>query len=357
MAIFDSRAQTLSPTSTAVECSMAHLPRIATACPSSGANWPLTGVVSASLRGRGRSGLLVVTLLCCTGHDHASPPRLPSPPSTPPFLAQAAATGSRHIDMWWKPQNSSTLVSDTTSMRHVFSISGVIIYCGLAILDNGTVGYPPALWWGHTVLCPAAIAAAGEAGLNIQIILEGRVTAPCPPPPMPVLARRLIMNGTTCLRCKDGDNCSALSACPVGPPSNPRHSTCCSGHTALCHCSNGGTVECKEICQCKQSMCPPPPPSAPPPPCNGIELAFQRGGKAVGAEAMRLVQSMNTSARYRYQHRLRNDPDCKVEPHEGCYGRFYIIVCGGNSVRGTGSDPVCSRVFSEPTDTRRCRGI
>lgn len=199
--------------------------------------------------------------------------------------------------MWWKPQNSSTLVSDTTSMRHVFSISGVIIYCGLAILDNGTVGYPPALWWGHHVLCPAAIAAAGEAGLNIQIILEGRVTAPCPPPPMPVLARRLIMNGTTCLRCKDGDNCSALSACPVGPPSNPRHSTCCSGHTALCHCSNGGTVECKEICQCKQSMCPPPPPSAPPPPCNGIELAFQRGGKAVGAEAMRLVQSMDTHRR------------------------------------------------------------
>ena len=128
----------------------------------------------------------------------------------------ARGPATKQIDMWWKPQSSSTIASDVASMRELFSITGVIIYCGLAVLDNGTVGWnargtgsPTSHEWGRPELCPAAIAAAGSAGLQIQIILEGRVTA---------------------------------------------------------------------------GVC-------------GIERAYKRGGGAVGAEAMRLVQSMDSQRR------------------------------------------------------------
>jgi hypothetical protein len=87
-----------------------------------------------------------------------------------------ASPTTRQIDMWWKPQNSSSLASDLASMQEIFSISGVIIYCGLAVLDNGTVGFnSDRNNWGQPALCPAAIAVAGSAGLTVQIILEGRV--------------------------------------------------------------------------------------------------------------------------------------------------------------------------------------
>jgi hypothetical protein len=101
----------------------------------------------------------LAAILCCV-----AAPASPAPPA------------GRSIDMWWKPQNSSSLASDLASMQEIFSISGVIIYCGLAVLDNGTVGFnSDHNNWGQPALCPAAIAAAGSAGLTVQVILEGRV--------------------------------------------------------------------------------------------------------------------------------------------------------------------------------------
>ena len=87
--------------------------------------------------------------------------------------------------MWWKPHNASTLASDVSSMTSQLFVTDVIIYCGMAVLDNGTVGADPTRPgtppgsddWGLPQLCPAAIKAAAAAGLGVQVILEGRATA------------------------------------------------------------------------------------------------------------------------------------------------------------------------------------
>eukprot|EP01043_Picozoa_sp_COSAG02_P066474 COSAG02_NODE_10361_length_1959_cov_3.015054_1_plen_533_part_10 len=89
------------------------------------------------------------------------------------------------IHMWWKPANASSLAADVASMRSQLFVTDVIIYCGMAVLDNGTVGAEPTRPgarpgsddWGLPELCPAAIEAAATAGLGVQVILEGRATA------------------------------------------------------------------------------------------------------------------------------------------------------------------------------------
>ena len=103
-------------------------------------------------------------------------------------LSSAAGTGtdtSHEIHMWWKPANASSLAADVASMRSQLFVTDVIIYCGMAVLDNGTVGAEPTRPgarpgsddWGLPELCPAAIEAAATAGLGVQVILEGRATA------------------------------------------------------------------------------------------------------------------------------------------------------------------------------------
>ena len=82
-------------------------------------------------------------------------------------LSSAAGTGtdtSHEIHMWWKPANASSLAADVASMRSQLFVTDVIIYCGMAVLDNGTVGAEPTRPgarpgsddWGLPELCPAA---------------------------------------------------------------------------------------------------------------------------------------------------------------------------------------------------------
>eukprot|EP01052_Picozoa_sp_SAG31_P048795 SAG31_NODE_10378_length_1139_cov_0.997135_1_plen_199_part_00 len=99
--------------------------------------------------------------------------------------ARAPAVGEHEIHVWWKPANASSLASDVASMRSQLFVTDVIIYCGMAVLANGTVGAEPTRPgarpgsddWGLPELCPAAIEAAADAGLGVQVILEGRATA------------------------------------------------------------------------------------------------------------------------------------------------------------------------------------
>ena len=106
--------------------------------------------------------------------------------------AAAAAVGARHaltkaekeVYMWWKPANTSTLASDVLAMKTQFCVTDVIIYCGMAVLGDGRVGLEPngptnssSHPWGLPALCPGAVAAASNAGLGVQIILEARSSA------------------------------------------------------------------------------------------------------------------------------------------------------------------------------------
>ena len=52
-----------------------------------------------------------------------------------------------------------------------------IIYCGYATLQDGTFGVDPAPagGWGNASLCAQAVETAADAGLGVQIIVEGRV--------------------------------------------------------------------------------------------------------------------------------------------------------------------------------------
>ena len=62
-------------------------------------------------------------------------------------FCSAAGMGSspapHEIHMWWKPANASSLAADVASMRSQLFVTDVIIYCGMAVLDNGTVGAEP----------------------------------------------------------------------------------------------------------------------------------------------------------------------------------------------------------------------
>jgi hypothetical protein len=98
------------------------------------------------------------------------------------ILPVPAAGSSHEVHMWWKPHNASTLATDVSSMKSQLFVTDVIIYCGMAVLDNGTVGAEPTRPgaqpgsddWGLPLLCPAAIKAAAMGGLGVQVILEGR---------------------------------------------------------------------------------------------------------------------------------------------------------------------------------------
>ena len=100
------------------------------------------------------------------------------------LLLLPASGASHEVHMWWKPHNASTLASDVSSMTSQLFVTDVIIYCGMAVLDNGTVGAEPTRPgaqpgsddWGLPQLCPAAIKAAAAGGLGVQVILEGRAT-------------------------------------------------------------------------------------------------------------------------------------------------------------------------------------
>jgi hypothetical protein len=92
------------------------------------------------------------------------------------------APSPRVVSMWWKPGHSGqTAAADVASMKSRFFVSDVIIYCGVAVLDNGTVGFDPAgpgrpgtSGWGAPSLCPAAFTAAAAAGMSMQVVLEAR---------------------------------------------------------------------------------------------------------------------------------------------------------------------------------------
>jgi len=92
--------------------------------------------------------------------------------------AGSTQQGPHEVHVWWKHQNASTLL-DSDVAGQLF-VTDVIIYCGMAVLDNGTVGAEPAKpgskpgssGWGQPELCPAAIDAAAAAGLGVQVILE-----------------------------------------------------------------------------------------------------------------------------------------------------------------------------------------
>jgi hypothetical protein len=89
-------------------------------------------------------------------------------------LRAASATS---VTVWWKPTSAATAISDVADMRSQLSATATIIYCGLAFGKNGTLAVEPASHepgWGYWSLCEPAVAAAGAAGLDVQIIVEGR---------------------------------------------------------------------------------------------------------------------------------------------------------------------------------------
>jgi hypothetical protein len=118
--------------------------------------------------------------LCCTCFD------LPTPGSNQTAARlkndDESIDNGGSITMAWKPGHSGASASaDIDTMKKDYSVSSVIIYCGFAILRNGSVGFDPAgpskhgsTGWGSPKLCPGAIAAAAAANMSVQVIIESR---------------------------------------------------------------------------------------------------------------------------------------------------------------------------------------
>jgi hypothetical protein len=97
---------------------------------------------------------------------------LPTPRDTKPTVAM------RHrVTVWWKPSSESAVRSDVQGMKRELACTDTIIYCGYAALADGSFGVDPAPegGWGNSSLCAQAVDSAAEAGLGVQIIVEGRV--------------------------------------------------------------------------------------------------------------------------------------------------------------------------------------
>ena len=83
----------------------------------------------------------------------------------------------RRVTVWWKPSSESTVRSDVQGMTRQLACTDTIIYCGYAALVGGEFGIDPAPagGWGNSSLCAQAVDSAADAGLGVQIIVEGRV--------------------------------------------------------------------------------------------------------------------------------------------------------------------------------------
>ena len=84
----------------------------------------------------------------------------------------------RRVTVWWKPAaDAATVRSDVEGMVRELAATDTVIYCGYAALQDGSFGVDPAPagGWGNASLCAQAVESAADAGLGVQIIVEGRV--------------------------------------------------------------------------------------------------------------------------------------------------------------------------------------
>jgi hypothetical protein len=121
-------------------------------------------------------GLLQLLIAAAVAAVHI--PLLVAAPGSSAGTKAARQHARRRVTVWWKPaEDAATIRSDVEGMVRELACTDTIIYCGYATLQDGTFGVDPAPagGWGNASLCAQAVETAADAGLGVQIIVEGRV--------------------------------------------------------------------------------------------------------------------------------------------------------------------------------------